>query len=525
MVHQNYQDGQIIINEGELGYLFYIIVDGNVNCTKNGVELRNLTHGDYFGEQALLFNSKRTANIIANGPVNLMCISRDDLFNVLGDKIESIIYRNSQRIAIENDQILNHLQSFQIDKLIEISTVTSYSNGFTIIGPGIKLGYKLWILLKGTLLTSSNNKEIQIYSVIGVDDLMNPKEDEYSIKYISEGKVIMAEWTKDAIEACLGGNFQEIIEKNKIISILKKVELLRSLPNEKIRSISNLLSIEEYENKKVIFKQGESGDKFYIVKSGCVNIVKNNIVIRTIIQFDYFGERAIITRDSRTASVIAEGPTSCWVLSQDHFLNCVKDDLQNQLIKRMDLQNDTISFNDLYIVKMIGKGNYGNVYLTVHKKLRTLYALKTVSRNKIAFYDIAQNLKHERKVLLSIDHTLIMKLVKTFKDDSRISFLMEYIQGKDLQSVLKSLNFLTNNAIKFYACCILLMIEHLHERKIIYRDLKPENIIIDEQGYPKLIDFGTAAKVNGRAYTVIGTPYFMAPEVVLGRGYTMYADY
>jgi serine/threonine protein kinase len=61
-----------------------------------------------------------------------------------------------------------------------------------------------------------------------------------------------------------------------------------------------------------------------------------------------------------------------------------------------------------------------------------------------------------------------------------------------------------------------MMLEHLHERKIAHRDLKPENIMIGSDGYPMLIDFGTAKLINERTYTSLGTPHYMAPEVLTG---------
>jgi cGMP-dependent protein kinase len=87
------------------------------------------------------------------------------------------------------------------------------------------------------------------------------------------------------------------------------------------------------------------------------------------------------------------------------------------------------------------------------------------------------------------------------------------------------MNVVTDRDAKFYTACIVIMLEYLHERDIIYRDLKPENVMIDDDGYPKLIDFGISKFLNGRTYTIVGTPHYMAPEVITGKGYSFSADY
>mmetsp|Transcript_2557 Transcript_2557/g.2348 ORF Transcript_2557/g.2348 Transcript_2557/m.2348 type:complete len:192 (-) Transcript_2557:425-1000(-) len=190
----------------------------------------------------------------------------------------------------------------------------------------------------------------------------------------------------------------------------------------------------------------------------------------------------------------------------------------------MYLQDNTISLADLAPVKLLGKGTFGNVFLTVHKKSQIPYALKTVSRAKIRAYEIYSNLVLERNILLQIDHPLIMKLVKTFKDRDRVYYLTEFVRGNDLFDVINELRIMNDKNARFYAGCLLIILEHLHERNIIYRDLKPENIMIDEDGYPKLIDFGTAKIVDGRTYSIIGTPHYMSPEVIKGGGYGLSAD-
>lgn len=70
----------------------------------------------------------------------------------------------------------------------------------------------------------------------------------------------------------------------------------------------------------------------------------------------------------------------------------------------------------------------------------------------------------------------------------------------------------------FYAACVALMFEYIHSKNIIYRDLKPENLLIADDGYLKLTDFGFAKVVEGRTYTLCGTPEYLAPEILLNKG-------
>ena len=120
---------------------------------------------------------------------------------------------------------------------------------------------------------------------------------------------------------------------------------------------------------------------------------------------------------------------------------------------------------------------------------------------------------------MSCNHPFISSLVRTFKDESRVYFLIEYIKGLSLFEVLTIMDQLTNDESRFFSAGILLIIEYLHTHNIIYRDLKPENIIISEDGYPRISDFSIAKVMENRTYSTVGTPHYMAPEIILGKGY------
>lgn len=114
--------------------------------------------------------------------------------------------------------------------------------------------------------------------------------------------------------------------------------------------------------------------------------------------------------------------------------------------------------------------------------------------------------------------------MNTFKDSRRIYFLLEFINGFELNSILKHVGLLSNNDCLFYIGSLIFALQYLHERDIVYRDLKPTNIMVDTKGYIKLIDFGSAKVLKGRTYTLIGSPHYIAPEAIVGKGYNKAVD-
>ena len=148
-------------------------------------------------------------------------------------------------------------------------------------------------------------------------------------------------------------------------------------------------------------------------------------------------------------------------------------------------------------------------------------------KSKIVKCKQQANVVAERLVLDAVRHPFIPRLYKTFRTEKKLYMLLELVQGGELFGILNRQRCLPAKSAAFYAACVLAALECLHMHSFLYRDVKPENVLMDAQGYAKLVDFGFAKRVphSGRTYTLCGTPDYMAPELVMGRGYGRGADY
>ena len=315
-------------------------------------------------------------------------------------------------------------------------------------------------------------------------------------------------------------------EKSSFIEQLRKVSLFKNFTNAKLEVLSKKIKVEKVPNGKNVITMGEEGTRFYIIKKGQVDIfVRDNKYIRTMNENEYLGEKALFFREPRSATAKAHGDVEVYYLEKEAFETVIEKNLKNYLIDRLYLQDDTVQLTDLVYYLKLGSGSYGNVSLVKNTKKNYFYAIKNISCKQILYTQLHQNLELERNILSKIDHPFIVKLVKTLKDENYVYFLMDYIKGKELFDVIRDIGLLNKSQAQFYGASLMLAVEYLHERKFIYRDIKPENVMVLENGYIKLIDFGTAKAIKDKTSTIIGTPHYMAPEVILGDGYSFQVDF
>lgn len=187
---------------------------------------------------------------------------------------------------------------------------------------------------------------------------------------------------------------------------------------------------------------------------------------------------------------------------------------------------------DFEILRLLGKGTFGQVFQVKKKDTKRIYAMKVLSKKVIVKKKEIAHTIGERNILVrtaTTESPFIVGLKFSFQTPADLYLVTDFMSGGELFWHLQKEGRFSEERAKFYIAELVLALEHLHDNDIVYRDLKPENILLDANGHIALCDFGLSKanlSGNGTTNTFCGTTEYLAPEVLLDEsGYTKMVDF
>eukprot|EP00298_Acanthocystis_sp_HF-20_P005489 c15639_g1_i2.p1 GENE.c15639_g1_i2~~c15639_g1_i2.p1 ORF type:complete len:481 (+),score=188.99 c15639_g1_i2:31-1443(+) len=260
-------------------------------------------------------------------------------------------------------------------------------------------------------------------------------------------------------------------------------------------------------------------------------------------------------------------------LSNEQAEEMIKE-LEKRENDYLRLRRQKISITDFESIKVIGRGAFGEVRLVKKKDTGQVFAIKILRKADMINKGQVEHVRAERDILAASSNPWTVKLYFSFQDEDNLYLVMEFVAGGDMMTLLIKKDIFTEEETRFYLAETLLAIESIHNLNFIHRDLKPDNMLLNEKGHVKLSDFGLAKEFKSKwtgvsssntstsatspsaaakkndpasaesrkntrdkyatlkrqsrrelAYSTVGTPDYIAPEVLMEIGYGKECDW
>uniref|UniRef100_A0A8K9XQB3 protein kinase C n=1 Tax=Oncorhynchus mykiss TaxID=8022 RepID=A0A8K9XQB3_ONCMY len=191
--------------------------------------------------------------------------------------------------------------------------------------------------------------------------------------------------------------------------------------------------------------------------------------------------------------------------------------------------SSSLGLVDFDLLSVIGRGSYAKVLLVRLKKTERIYAMKVVKKELVNDDEDIDWVQTEKHVFeQASNHPFLVGLHSCFQTESRLFFIIEYVNGGDLMFHMQRQRKIPEEHARFYSAEISLALNYLHERGIIYRDLKLDNVLLESEGHIKLTDYGMCKeglRPGDTTSTFCGTPNYIAPEILRGEDYGFSVDW
>jgi len=212
-------------------------------------------------------------------------------------------------------------------------------------------------------------------------------------------------------------------------------------------------------------------------------------------------------------------------LKVDVFPRFIKSDFFKRYIRCRWYELRNVTIGDFEILRVLGRGAFGFVKACIKKDTGKLYAVKCVDKKRVMATNSVDTIMAEREFLSMMDSRFTVCLRYAVMDENSLYLVLDLMVGGDLKFHLNKDQRFSEERSRFYAAEILLGLEHIHSKNLVYRDMKLENVLLDESGHCRISDLGLAVQVSDTVRGYAGTPGYTAPEIIKNKNYGQIADF
>jgi cGMP-dependent protein kinase len=434
----HFEAGPILL---ESANQIYFILDGSVQFSPNPNMTRKLARGDFFGEHGIP-SQESFGQLTAMCSITCLVIPYQNFSNTTGSLLNTLQHERTLLTVISNLPTLSILNKQQQISLARGFQASRFMPNSVVVAKNLGRNARMIVILKGRCMWENSKETVEPYSCLGISDVITDNYQGFNDNLVALHMVEIAVIDRNGFENAIGGSFARISLQNEAYRMMNAMTPFHYLYSSKLEMLVRKMRLRTYEDKEEIIKEGDTNLTFYILQSGHIHISSVDNQSMNLQKGDTYGKMCLFQDEVSKFTLIANGQVSCWTLQKEDFCSVVDSSRRKQLLEQLDYLSMEVSLEDLVIVKPLAKGMSGLVFLTVHKSKNLLYALKTYNRKMIEAYHMYESIQNEKNILMQLDHPMILKLVKTFKDEHRIYFLSEYIKGQDLFDVLPQLSIL-----------------------------------------------------------------------------------
>ena len=503
-----FSNDSTIMKEGDKDRVLYVIVEGRVGVYKGNNFVSEFGPGEYFGEMSMLTGAPRAATIRTIGHCECLSLAGDAWDAVLGTHAE-VLARNTRRRLLKRipaiQALSGGLSRIEERKLLASFQFVSYGQGELVMTMGDSAD-ELYLLEEGKVSVHRGTD-----GVGGEIARLGPGS------WLGENAIVEGALREATVVA-------ETLCRFAVISREALIEALHNDSNAReLRDLFDMIR-RDHESADTIAQGQESAEHLGALWKEVSGVATVHVPQNAPLAAHLMG-----AAPRASAPKLEQPRTLTHTSSQKNWMEMAKyvhdgtwrhtHEWKDKLL-RHELDFDQQHLESLKMLTQLGKGNFGKVELVLHPVHARLFALKTQPVKK------PDAIMREVQAMTECRCGFICGFFGSFVGKGTSYILTEYMAGGDLGQLLGDNANTPIKDARFYFACCLSAVEAIHMMDWIHRDLKLDNVMIANNGYAKVIDMGLAKRStnNQYAYSMCGTPVYMAPEIIRGVGYAKPAD-